>query len=98
MPRISLSVPGVLPKALSLASGFSPLGDDAHACRRLCLTKHVPRDCCHLDYGQHDLGCKSRNFQRRFVAAWLMRSASSISLHSLLEEEHVTHAVVLPKF
>ena len=65
MPRISLSVHGLLPKAVSHASGYSPLGDDAQAARRrLCLTKHVPRDCCHLDYGQHDLGCTSRNFQR----------------------------------
>ena len=35
-------------------------------------------------------------FSGRFVAAWLMRSASSISMHSLLEEEPVTHFVVLP--
>ena len=99
MPRISLSEPALLPRAVSYASGFSLLCDDAHAaCRRLCLTKHDPRVCCHHDYGQHDLGCKSRNFQRRCVAAGLMRSASSISLHSLLEEEPVTHVVVLPKF
>ena len=56
MPRISLSEPGLLSKAVAHASGFSPLCDDAHvACRRLCLTKHFPRDYCHLDHGQHDM-------------------------------------------
>ena len=98
MPRISLSEPGLFPKAVSHASGFPPLCDDDHAaCRRLCLTKHVPRLCCHLDCGQHDLGCKSRNFQRRCVAAWLIRSASSIGSHSLLEEEP-SHTVSLPNY
>ena len=62
-------------------------------------TVRMPTAClCHLDYCQHDLGCKSRNFQQRCVAAWLMRSASSISWHSLLlEEEPVTHDS-LPNF
>ena len=62
-------------------------------------TVRRPTAClCHFDYCQHDLGCKSRNFQQRCVAAWLMRSASSISGHSLLlEEEPVTH-VSLPNF
>ena len=35
--------------------GFFLLCDDAHAaCCRLGLTKHVLRDCCHLDHDQHD--------------------------------------------
>ena len=47
---------------VSHASGFSLC--DGAACRRMCLTQHVPLDCCHLDCGQHGLGCRSRNFQR----------------------------------
>ena len=85
-------------KALLQAPGSSPHCDDAlAACRRFCLTKQVPRVCCHLDYGQHDLGCKSHNFQRRCVAAWLMSSASSISSHLLLEEEP-SHTVSLTNY
>ena len=61
-----------------------------------CVSPSTFRVIVAIDYGQHDLGCKSRNFQRRFVGAWLMRSASSISLHSSLEEEPVTHFVALP--
>ena len=71
----------------------SPLCDDARAaCRRLGLTHHVLRDYCHLDHDQHDLGGKSRKFQR----CWHMHSASSINRHSLLDEDPVTHFVVLP--
>ena len=75
------------------ASGFSPLCDDARAaCRRLGLTHHVLRDYCHLDHDQHDLGGKSRSFQR----CWRIQSASSTKRHSLLDEDPVTHFVVLP--
>ena len=49
---------------VSHASGFSLCDDALAACRRMCLTQHVPLDCCHRDCGQHGLVCRSRNFQR----------------------------------
>ena len=72
--------------------GFLLLAGGVHAaCRRLCLTKHVPRDCCHLDEGQHDLGCKSHNFQR----LWRMTHAFSFvdQFAHFPEEDPVAHLV-----
>ena len=80
--------------AVAHASGFSPLCGDAHP----LVTDSVSalRDYCNLYRDQYDLSCESRTFQ--LVCAWRIRSASWISRHSFLEEDLVTHFVVLPNF
>ena len=64
-------------------------GESHSSCRGLCFTQCVPRDYRHLHYDQHDLGCKSRNFERRWRLAPAFCSP---------EEDPVAHLVGLPNF